>query len=83
MFCSKCGNSNSASPEIITRNLKVGDQIEFGSYEQDNDTDNGAEPILWDVIGQNNGRYLLISHYVLDYMAYEKDNTTGRNTAMA
>ena len=30
--------------------VQVGDIIEFGSYEQDNDSSNGSEPIKWRVL---------------------------------
>ncbi len=52
--------------------LAVGDTVYFGEYEQDNNTGNGAEPIMWDVIGQGEGGFLLISHYVLDYKPFQE-----------
>ena len=56
----------------------VGSIVTFGSYEQDNDTSNGNEPIEWIVLDVQNGRSLLISKYALDYQPYnivEKDVT--------
>ncbi len=38
----------------------------FGAYEQDNNTSNGAEPIEWIVIDEQDGRTLLLSKYALD-----------------
>lgn len=73
---SPAASATTPSTHTGMRELRVGDQIEFGVYEQDNNTGNGAEPVLWDVIGQDNTRYLLISHYVLDYMPFEKDDST-------
>lgn len=49
-------------PEDIT--------VKFGSYEQDNDYTNGAEPIDWLVIDEKDGKYLLISKFVLDGQHY-------------
>ena len=51
--------------------LSVGDRVVFGKYEQDGKTDNGAEPLEWDVVGKDNGKYMLITHYVIDYMQFD------------
>ncbi len=51
--------------------LKVGDVVTLGTFEQDGDDINGAEPVEWDVIGEKNGSYLLISHYVLTNKEFE------------
>ena len=51
--------------------LKVGDVVTLGAFEQDGDDTNGAEPVEWDVIGEKNGSYLLISHYVLTNKEFE------------
>ncbi|MBQ4513105.1 MAG: hypothetical protein II969_08930 [Anaerolineaceae bacterium] len=52
--------------------LKVGDSFTFGSYEQDNDLNNGTEPIEWQVLAIENNRALLISRYALDAKQYNK-----------
>ncbi len=44
---------------------KVGDFIEIGTFEQDGDTANGAEPIEWMVLADENGKKLLLSRYIL------------------
>ena len=36
-----------AAPASIPENLAAGDLIDFGTYEQDNDRDNGPEPVAW------------------------------------
>ena len=61
--------------------LKPGDSFTFGSYEQDNDPDNGAEPVEWQVLAVENGRALLISRYGLDAKPYNKTyiNVTWRS----
>ncbi len=51
-------------------NAKVGDYITFGSYEQDNNTANGKEPIEWLVLAREGDRVLLISRYALDSQPY-------------
>lgn len=52
----------------------VGDAVTFGSYEQDNDTGNGLEPIEWVVLAHQDGRTLLLSRYGLDGMWYNADS---------
>lgn len=52
------------------RNVKVGDYIQFGSYEQDNKTANGKENIEWLVLDIKNGKALVISKYALDAKPY-------------
>ena len=48
------------------KNLKAGDAVFFGSYEQDNKDSNGPETIAWNVLDVKNGKALLISNAVLD-----------------
>ncbi len=49
------------------KNVKVGDIITFGHYEQDNDLSNGKEPISWRVLAKDDsGNYLIASEKVLD-----------------
>ena len=66
------GNNRAAGVE----NLKVGDYVEFGSYEQDNDLSNGKEPIEWLVLDQQNNKVLLISRYALDCQKYNASYKT-------
>ena len=49
---------------------EVGNTVALGSYEQDNDTSNGTEPIEWTVLAVEDGRALVISKYAIEYMAY-------------
>ena len=56
----------------LLKNAEVGDIVEFGSYEQDNDTSNGKEAITWKVQAKENGKTLLISEYALDCKQYDK-----------
>ena len=48
----------------------VGDCIQFGMYEQDNDLSNGKEPIDWLVLDKTDSRVLMISKYGLDCKQY-------------
>lgn len=50
----------------IIKKLAIGDSYEFGTYEQDNDTANGKEPIEWIVLERSDTHILLLSKYALD-----------------
>lgn len=50
--------------------LSVGDYIVIGSYEQDNNSADGAEPIEWKILDIQDGTALLVSKYVLDVVPY-------------
>ena len=50
----------------------AGDIITFGTYEQDNNTGNGAEPIEWLVLDNQGDRMLVISRYGLDCQPYNE-----------
>ena len=66
--------NSSAQPSEVTpisvSSLKAGDVITFGSFEQDNNTSNGAEDIEWIVASVEDGRVLLLSKYVLYSMPF-------------
>lgn len=55
--------------------IDFGSYIFFGKYEQDNNPDNGPEPIEWLVVGnekEENGQYvLLVSKYILDWKPFD------------
>jgi hypothetical protein len=51
---------------------KVGEVVEFGRYEQDNDPADGQEPIRWLVLAEKDGRCLLWSVYILDEQPYHE-----------
>lgn len=65
----------------ITGELAVGNVVTFGSYEQDGDFSNGKEPLEWDVIGQKDNAYLLITHYVIDGKKF--DDSSSDSTLQA
>lgn len=62
----------SASAEQ-TNEYSVGSIVTFGVYEQDNNLDNGKEPVDWIVLKIDGSQALLISKYCLDARAYNKD----------
>ncbi len=51
---------------------KVGDAVNFGKYEQDNNLENGAEPIEWTVLDKNDEGLFLISRFCLDCKPYNE-----------
>lgn len=53
----------------------AGDIITFGTYEQDNNTGNDAEPIEWLVLDNQGDRMLVISRYGLDCKKYNETYT--------
>ena len=66
--------SSSVLPSVVTpislSSIQAGDVITFGSFEQDNNTSNGAEEIEWIVATVEDGRALLLSKYVLYSMPF-------------
>ncbi|MDO4492395.1 MAG: DUF6273 domain-containing protein [Clostridia bacterium] len=54
----------------------VGSVVTFGSYEQDNNTSNGAEPIEWIVLDVKGDKSLLIAKYGLDAKPYNTKDTS-------
>lgn len=53
-------------------NVEVGDVIYFGYYEQDNDENDGREPIEWMVLDKQDGRALLLSNYALEVKKFHE-----------
>lgn len=54
--------------------VDVGDIIQFGTYEQDNNKKNGKEPVEWLVLDVQDGSALLLSKYALDGKPYNRDD---------
>lgn len=65
--------SHANSPAGRLAAAAVGDTVTLGSYEQDGDASNGAEPIEWVVLAKEDGRALLLSKYALDSRSYNDD----------
>lgn len=68
-----CGNTGDSH---ISKEVQVGDCITFGTYEQDNNTTNGKEAILWRVLEVNDGKALVISEYALDCKVHNNTKDT-------
>ena len=65
--------SHANSPAGRLEAAAVGDTVTLGSYEQDGDVSDGAEPIEWVVLAKEDGRALLLSKYALDCRPYNDD----------
>jgi len=81
----KKNNENKVTPTPEKTNeetvsLKKGDYITLGKYEQDNDLDNGKEPIEWEVLDVEGDKALVISRYIIDAQAYNNDDKGARIT---
>lgn len=62
----------------------AGDIVTFGVYDQDDNEENGAEPIKWIVLEAKDGRYLLLSRNGLDAMPYHtgEENTDWEHSSL-
>jgi hypothetical protein len=64
------------SPEKLMRELnaaEAGNLVTFGSYEQDNDTSDGKEAIVWRVLAREDDRLLVVSEKALDWRQYNEE----------
>lgn len=61
-----------AKPLSAASAPETGSIVTFGHYEQDNDAENGPEPIEWIVLDEAGGKVLLLSRYGLDAKQYHK-----------
>ena len=61
-----------STPDENGSYFEPGDIVTLGNYEQDNDSSNGAEAMEWVILGkfEDDGYYVLINKYVLDWMPY-------------
>ncbi len=79
-----CGKEE--MPEGITPADKasVGDKINFGSYEQDNNAENGKEAITWVVLAAEKDELLLVAEKVLETKTYNSElaDITWENSTM-
>lgn len=65
-------DSVSKAKTQLIKSKTVGDTLYLGSYEQDNNTSNGEEPIQWIVLDKTQKSMLLISKYALECMPYDE-----------
>ena len=60
------------SDEVSKATLNSSSPITFGCYEQDNNMENGAEPIEWILLESKGNKHLLLSRFVLDWKAFDE-----------
>lgn len=65
---------NKAQNEFV-KNATIGETVKYGSYEQDNDTNNGTEEIEWIILDKSGSKLFMISKYCLDYKVYNTIRT--------
>lgn len=77
-------DQEAAEVNTITEDTSVGDLVYFGTYEQDNDPENGREPIEWVVLDEEDGQYLLITSEVIDEACYNNvwEPTTWESSSL-
>ncbi len=68
-------NYNTADAYDPAKEYVPGDRFIFGSYEQDNNVENGKEKIQWIVLSAERGRFLVVSEFGLDYMQYNTERS--------
>jgi len=64
-----------ALPAASGADALSGEPVYFGHYEQDNNPDNGPEPIAWIPLAEEDGSVLLLSRYILDAVPYNEQYT--------
>ncbi len=74
-ICVRCGLKEGVSLHEQLKTANVGDYVQFGRYEQDNNTSNGRENIEWIVLKKSGSKLLLISRYALDCQSYDTSHT--------
>jgi len=58
---------------VAPGDIKAGDTLTFGRYDQDDNADNGAEGIEWIVLANDGGRCVMMSKYGLDAVYYNTE----------
>ena len=69
----KITHKPASEEEIPTTDLdkaKVGDVVVLGTYDKDNNAENGEEPLLWKVMAEEDGRLLLATYYGIECLQY-------------
>ena len=72
-------------PTVVGQEVTLGENviITFGTYEQDNNPENGPEPIEWLVLSFANGsRVLVVSRFALEYMPHHNHTDADGNFEM-
>lgn len=65
--------SGKSSENVQMADVKAGNYVTFGAYEQDNNSSNGKEPIEWLVLAREENKLLLLSRYALATQLFSKE----------
>jgi tetratricopeptide (TPR) repeat protein len=60
---------------ITLKTTGIGSSVTFGAYEQDDNLENGKEPIEWIIINRNETSAMLISRKIIEYQVFDKNNS--------
>ena len=78
----KAGDIRLQKTKDQLKNIKVGSHINFGAYEQDNNTSNDKEYVEWLVLEIKDGKALVISKYALDCKQYHHTDVTWETSTL-
>ncbi len=59
-----------AKPKNLSKEVKVGDKVYFGTYEQDGKENNGKEKLIWQVLDKNGDKILIMTEKIIDVQPY-------------
>lgn len=78
-FCPGCGTAKPGST-----NIRVGDYVYLGRWEQNDYTGDGAEPIRWLVISKSGSKLFLLSEKALETLPFNKksDGTSWAGSSL-
>jgi len=62
--------------------VKLGDQLTIGKWEQNGNSDDGAEPITWRVVYMTKGKAILLADNILDMAAYSNSDATWSSSSL-
>lgn len=68
--------SPAISQALAAVDAEVGDVVIFGEYEQDNDLENGPEPLEWIVLDKEEDRVFLLTKYGVDAEPFDPRQNT-------
>ena len=57
--------------------MKIGEYVRFGRYEQDNNLENGPEEIVWRILDIQDGKALLFPSTALEHLQFEEKAETA------
>lgn len=62
------------------KSLDFGSVVTFGSYEQDDNLENGKEPVEWIIVNRDRSSVLLISKKIIEFKPFNDDSVSSAST---